>query len=168
MFETLKTFRTRLRNGLAETILGAAILLAGVTAAVVPVPADAALTISAASRTSMANALLTDINGGTIELWNGTKPAALGTPTGTLLATLTMGNPAGTVSNGVLTIGSVTQTSSAHVNGTPTFVRFKSSGGLVRMDIDIGAGAGNVQFTGTVATNQNVTVTGLTLTIPNA
>lgn len=163
-----KTLTTKLRSYAAQAMLALSVALALGTAALVPAPADAALTISTASRTSMANALLADINGGTLELWNGTKPAALGTPTGTLLATLTLGNPAGTVSNGVLTVGAVTQTASAHVNGTPTFVRFKSSGGLVRMDIDVGAGAGNVQFTGTVATNQNVTVTGLTITMPNA
>jgi hypothetical protein len=165
MFQNLAT---RLRRYSAELLLTVAVAIAAATAALVPAPADAALTISTATRTSMANAVLADINGGTIELWNGTKPAALGTPSGTLLATLTLGNPAGTVANGVLTIGSVTQTASSHVNGTPTFVRFKSSGGLVRMDIDVGAGAGNVQFTGTVTNGQNVTVTGLTITMPNA
>lgn len=149
-------------------LLAFALASAIVSTALAPQSAQAALTISTASRTSMANALLADINGGTIELWNGTKPASLGSPTGALLATLTMGTPAGTVSNGVLTIGSVTQTNSSHVAGTPTFVRFKSSGGLVRMDIDIGSGTGNVQFTGTVVNGQNVTVTGLTVTMPNA
>jgi hypothetical protein len=127
-----------------------------------------ALTISTASRSNLGTSVLTDINGGSMELWNGSKPASLGSPSGTLLATLTLGSPAGTVTNGVLTIGAVTQTNSSHVNGTPTFVRFKSSGAVVRMDIDIGAGAGNVQFTGTVANGQNVTVTGLTFTMPNA
>jgi hypothetical protein len=138
------------------------------TAAVVPVPAQAAMTISTASRSTMATALLGDIAGGTIELWNGSKPAALGAPSGTLLATLTLGSPAGTVTNGVITIGSVTQTAGSHVGGTPTFIRFKSNGGLVRIDIDVGAGAGNVQFTGAVVTGQVVTVTGLTITMPNA
>ncbi len=162
----LPQLTTRLKSSIAAALLAITLVLAG--GSMFLPPAQAAMTISTASRTSMANALLADINGGTIEIWNGTKPAALGSPTGTLLATLTLGNPAGTVSNGVITIGSVTQTNSSHVNGTPTFIRFKSSGGLVRIDIDIGAGAGNVQFTGTVVANQNVTVTGLTITMPNA
>jgi hypothetical protein len=149
-------------------------LLLGATAALalaslgLPTPADATLTISTASRQNMATALLADISGGTIKLYNGSKPAALGTPAGTLLATLNLGAPAGTATNGVITIGSVTQTNTSHVNGTPTFIRFSDSGGTAVADIDIGAGAGNVQFSGTVVNGQNVTVTGLTLTMPNA
>lgn len=127
-----------------------------------------ALTISTASRTGLGNSLLADIAGGTIKIYNGTKPAALGAPSGTLLATLTLGSPAGTVSSGVLTIGSVTQNNSNHVNGAPTFVRFSNSGGTAVADVDIGSGAGNLQFSGTVANGQNVTVTGLTITMPNA
>lgn len=164
----LDRLTTWLRGHAAQVMLALSVALALGTAALVPPPAHAALTISTASRTSMANALLADINGGTLELWNGTKPANLGTPTGTQLATLVLGNPAGTVSNGVLTIGAVTQNTASHVSGTPTFVRFKSSGGLVRMDIDIGAGVGNVQFTGAVTNGQSISVTGLTITMPNA
>ena len=144
----------------------AAAVAIGLTA--VAPSAEAALTFSAAARSDMLTALLPSLNGGTIKLYNGAKPAALGAPSGTLLATLTMGNPAGTVSGGVLTIGSVTQTNGDHVSGTPTFIRFASSGGTVVADIDIGSGAGNVQFTGTVVTGQNVTVTGLTLTAGNS
>lgn len=40
--------------------------------------------------------------------------------------------------------------------------------GVVRMDIDIGAGAGNLQFAGTVATGQVIVLTGVTITMPNA
>jgi hypothetical protein len=136
-------------------------------AALAPTTAEAALTLSTTARSDMMSALLPHLAGGTIRLYNGSKPASLGTPSGTLLATLTMGSPAGTVSSGVLTIGSVTQSNGSHVNGTPTFIRFSTSGGTAVADIDIGAGAGNVQFTGTVVTGQNVTVTGLTLTAPN-
>lgn len=138
----------------------------GVTA-IAPSDAQAALTFSTTVRSDMMTALLPSLAGGTIKLYNGTKPASLGTPSGTLLATLTMGSPAGTVSSGVLTIGSVTQSNGSHVNGTPTFIRFSTSGGTVVADIDIGAGVGNVQFTGTVTNGQNVTVTGLTLTAGN-
>jgi len=125
------------------------------------------LSISTAGRTAEMNALLALIPGGTIKLYDGAKPASLGTPAGVLRATLTLGNPAGTVSAGVLTIGAVTQTNSAHSNGTPTFVRFSDSSGTVVMDVDIGTGAGTVSFTGNVANGQNVTVTGLTMTAGN-
>lgn len=135
--------------------------------ALAPSDAQATLTFSTAVRSDMMTALLPSLNGGTIKIYSGTKPASLGTPSGTLLATLTMGSPAGTVSSGVLTIGSVTQSNGSHVTGTPSFIRFSTSGGTVVADIDIGVGAGNVQFTGSVTNGQNVTVTGLTLTAGN-
>ena len=125
------------------------------------------LSISTAGRSAQMTALLGLIPGGTIKLYNGSKPSALGAPAGTLLATLTLGSPAGTVASGVLTIGAVTQTNSGHVNGTPTFARFSDSGGTALADVDIGTGAGTISFTGTVVNGQNVTVTGLTLTAGN-
>lgn len=130
--------------------------------------AEAALTFSTAARDAQMTAVRDLLPGGQIRIYNGTKPAALGTPAGTLCATLTLSTPAGTVSGGVLTIGSVTQTAASHVSCTPTFIRYTTSGGTAVADIDIGAGAGNVQFTGTVVTGQNVTATGLTLTAGNA
>lgn len=126
-----------------------------------------ALTLSTAARTARMNALLAIIPGGTIKLYNGSKPASLGAPGGTLLATLTLASPAGTVASGVFTVGSVTQTNSAHVAGTPTFARFSDSGSTVVADVDIGSGGGTISFTGTVANGQNVTVTGLTITDGN-
>ena len=136
-----------------------------------------AMTISAAARSSRMTALVTALGASaTAKLFNGAKPAALGTPAGTLLATLTYGTDAtaanggtaGGVASGVLTLGGVTQTNTAHVAGTPTFVRFSTSAAVVVADIDIAAGAGNVQFTGTVANAQNVTATGITITDGNA
>lgn len=118
-------------------------------------------TLSTAARNAGLTAQFVTLLGAasTFELWNGTKPASLGTPGGTKLATLNAGNPAGTVSAGVWTVASYTQTNSSHVTGTPTFLRVKDSSAAVVADIDIGAGAGNVQFTGTVTNGQNVTGT---------
>lgn len=128
-----------------------------------------ALTINTPGRSAMAAALLAYLGSGAYaELYSGSKPASLGAPAGTKLATLTFGATAGTEASGVITFGSVTQTAASHVSGTPTFMRIKLSGGTVVADVDIGAGAGNVQFTGTVTTGQNVTVTGLTWTMGNA
>ena len=135
--------------------------------ALAPSSAQAALTFSTSVKSDMLTALLPSLNGGTIKYYNGSKPASLGAPAGTLLATLTMSNPAGTVSSGVLTIGSVTQTASSHVNGTPTFARFSNSSGTAVMDVDIGSGAGNMQFNGTVVNGQVITLTGVTLTAGN-
>jgi hypothetical protein len=135
------------------------------------------MTLSTAARNAELQSLVTQLGASaTAKLYNGTKPAALGAPAGTLLATLTFGTTAvtdanggtaGSVASGTLTFGGVTQNNTLHVAGTPTFVRLSTSGGTVVADIDVGAGAGNVQFSGSIATNQNVTVTGLTLTAGN-
>lgn len=127
--------------------------------------------ILTATRTAMAQAIITAIgSGGTIQLWNGTMPTALGTPGGTLLATGTFSGNIGTATAGGIDIdeASISQTNSSHVNGTPTFARLRTSGGVAHYDISIGAGSDEWDFTGTVANGQNVTFTGLTLTMPNA
>ena len=135
-----------------------------------------AMTISAAARSSRMTALVTALGASaTAKLFNGAKPASLGTPAGTLLATLTYGTDvtaanggtAGGVASGVLTLGGVTQNNALHVAGTPTFVRFSTSAAVVIADIDIAAGAGNVQFSGQVANAQNVTAA-ITITDGNA
>lgn len=157
---------TRIKS-IATAAAFALALVLGAGSALLPTSSQAALTFSTATKTNMMTAVLTDIAGGTIKIYNGTKPSSLGTPAGTLCATLTLGSPAGTVTSGVLTVGSVTQSNGSHVSCTPTFIRFSNSGGTAVADIDIGVGAGNVTFTGTVVTGQNVTVTGLTLTAGN-
>jgi len=127
-----------------------------------------AITLSTTAKNAELNGIVTTLGASsTLKLYNGTKPAALGTPVGTLLATLTFGATCGTVASGVLTFGSVTQTNTGHVAGTPTFARLSDSAGTVHADIDIAAGAGNLQFTGTVVNGQNVTVTGMTFTAGN-
>jgi hypothetical protein len=109
-----------------------------------------------------------------MKFYNGSKPAGLGTPGGTLLATLTFGTDvtqanggsAGGVSGGVLTFGGFTQTNSGFVAGTPTFARLSTSGGTAVCDVDIGSGAGTITFSGTIANGQNITGS-LTLTAGN-
>ena len=127
--------------------------------------------ILTATRTAMAQAIITALGSGAkIELWNGTMPTALGTPGGTKLATGTFSTTIGTATAGGVDIdeAGISQTNSSHVNGTPTFARLTTSGGTVHYDISIGAGSDEWDFTGTVANGQNVTFTGLSLTMPNA
>lgn len=134
------------------------------------------MTISVAGRNAELQALVTLLGSGAkAKLYNGTKPSALGTPAGTLLATLVFGTDvtaanggsAGGVASGVLTFGGFTQTNSSHVNGTPTFFRLSKSDDTACIDIDIGSGAGTITFTGTVANGQNITGS-LALTAGNA
>lgn len=125
-----------------------------------------AFTMSAAVRTARMQAMVTALGANaTCTAYNGTKPSALGTPTGTLLATLAFGTTviaanggaAGSVTNGVLTFGGFTQNSATFANGTATFLRFATSGGVVIADIDVGVGAGNAQISAPIAVNQNIT-----------
>ena len=127
-----------------------------------------ALTLSTAAKNALLDGIVSTAGASaTLKIYNGTKPASLGAPSGTLLATLTFGATIGTSASGVLTFGSVTQSNGSHVNGTPTFGRISTSGGTAVADIDTGGGAGNLTFTGTVVSGQNVTVTGLTFTAGN-
>jgi hypothetical protein len=115
-------------------------------------------TIVLAGRNAALQAHITQIGAAAmLEFWNGAKPANLGTPAGTKLATLTLGSTAGTVANGVLTFGSYTQVNTNHVAGTPTFMRIRKADNSAYADIDIGAGAGNVQITGTVVNGVDCT-----------
>lgn len=117
---------------------------------------------STAVRTALVQAIITAAGAGAkMKFYNGSKPGtAGGSPAGTLLATLTFGSVVGTAGSGIIDIDeSVSQTNSSHVSGTPTYVIIETSGGTFIADIDIGSGAGNMQFTGTIATGVNITLT---------
>lgn len=133
--------------------------------------------LDVATRNATLNAIVTRLGGSaTMTFYNGSKPSALGAPGGTSLAVLTFGSTAvtdansgtaGSVTGGVLTFGGFTQTPTNFTDGTPTFVRLARSDGTAISDIDIGAGAGNLQFTGTVKKNWGLSGT-LTLTAGDA
>jgi hypothetical protein len=125
-----------------------------------------ALGLATTLRTTRADAIVTAIGAnGKIKFYNGTQPATGGTAT-TLLATLVGGSVIGTVTSGVLTLGSVTQTNANHVSGTPTWVRFTTSADAFVADINIGAGG--MTFTGTIATGVDITLGASTITEGNA
>ncbi|MCA8917211.1 MAG: hypothetical protein KDB90_17605 [Planctomycetes bacterium] len=113
--------------------------------------------------TSLRSARATDIvvqagAGAKWLLYSGAVPAAGGALSGnTLLATLTAGATIGTVSNGVLTIGAITQTNANHVNGTPTFARLVTSGDVLVGDFSI---PGDLSWSGQVANGFDVAWSG--------
>ncbi len=135
---------------------------------------------SAAQRNASLQSFVTSLGANAVaRLYSGSRPAGPGSAaTGTLLATLTFGSTnildanggsAGSVSGGVLTTGGYTQTTGSHVAGTPGYIRWLTSGGTAVRDTDVSSSAvaGNVQFTGTVATG--VAITGaITYTDGNA
>lgn len=132
-----------------------------------------ALNLRTSARTGIVQAIITDAGSGAkIKLYNGVRPAGVAAIGGgnTLLATLTSSGTLGTASSGALDFdeASFSQTNASHTSGTPTFVDITTSADAIVARIDIGAGAGNWQFTGSVATGQNVTLTSLVFTSGNA
>lgn len=124
-------------------------------------------------RSARAQAVITAAGAGAkLKLYNGTKPAAGGAVTGgnTLLASGAFGASIGTASATGIDFDEAgfTQTSSGFVNGTPTFCDITTSGDVVVARVDIGAGAGNWLFSGTVTTGQNITLTTLVITEGNS
>lgn len=99
-----------------------------------------------------------------VKLYNGAQHASLGTPPGTLLATLIAGTVLGTATNGAIDWdeANFTQTNSSHVAGTPTYMRIETSAGVACAEYIFGAGG--YTLSGAVATGQNVTLTALTTT----
>jgi len=117
-------------------------------------------------RTSRMDAVVTAAGASAkMKFYNGTQPATGGTAT-TLLATLNFGANLGTVTSGVLTFGSVSQTNASHVSGTPTWVRVTTSADVFVADINIGAGG--MTFSGAIANGVDITLNASTITEGNA
>lgn len=161
--------RTTLLLAAASLAMASTLLLGSLA----PTPADAAVNLSTATRTARAQAIITQAGAGAkLKLYNGTRPTGVAAITGgnTLLATLTFGSTIGTATSGTLDFdeAGVSQTAGSHVTGAPTFADITTSADVVVWRIDIGAGAGNWQFTGTVTTGQAVTLTSLLWTEGNS
>lgn len=149
------------------TLAVAAAAMLGVSASVHASTRDA-IAFSTTVRTALIQAIITAAGANArIKLYNGTRPASGGTPTGTLLATLIMGATLGTATNGVLDFdeSSMTQTNTSHVSGTPTWLRIETSAGVFVADFSIPADA---TFSGSVVNGTNVTLNPSTVTAPNA
>lgn len=131
-----------------------------------------ALNLRTTARTGMAQGIITDAGANAkLKLYNGSRPAGVSAIGGgnTLLATLTFGATIGTATGGALDFdeAGATQSNGSHVNGTPTFVDITTSADVVVARVDIGAGAGNWQFNGSISTGVNIDLTGLVWTMPN-
>lgn len=86
------------------------------------------------------------LNGGFMDVYDGTQPATADTAVGAQvkLARLTFGNPAfGAGVAGVATANPITQDSSADASGTATWFRALTSGGNPVMDGSVGTSDAN-------------------------
>lgn len=123
--------------------------------------------------TQILNALDANASAGYIEFYNGSRPATGGTAT-TLLATCPLSKPSGTISNGVLTLNSVTNgtgTAGAGAGTVATWARLKDGSGAFCGDCSVSAtgGGGDIQLNSTtIATGQAVSVTAGSITEGNA
>ena len=125
---------------------------------------------AATLRTAMVDAITTRAgNAALLRIYDGTRPATGGTAT-TLLAELTCGTPfAAGASSGVLTLGSITQDSSANATGTATWFRIvKADGTTFVLDGNVGTSGSDLNLTTTsIVATQPVSVTSFVITEGN-
>lgn len=123
-------------------------------------------------RSTRMTALVTDIDSGagagTLTIYSGSRPATGGTET-TVLAVLTLSDPCGTVTNGVLTFSAITDDASANATGTASWARLKDSDGNAAADMSVGTSGADINFDSvSFVAGGNVSVTSLTITEGNA
>jgi hypothetical protein len=127
-------------------------------------------TVRSNRMTQVLNAIDAGAGAGTVKVYSGTVPANVGTAlTGqTLLATLTLSDPGGSVSNGVLTFSAITEDSSGDANGTPTFARIADSDGNNVAQVTAGVGSGELNFGAAIVAGQPVQISSFVITEGNA
>jgi len=131
-----------------------------------------ALGLATALRTTRATDIVTAIDAGAgpglLRIYDGVRPATGGSVTN-LLAELTLSDPCGTVTNGVLTFSAITQDASANATGTATWFRIVTSAAAFVLDGSVGTSGTDLNLTTTsVTTGQPVQVTSLVFTEGNA
>lgn len=124
---------------------------------------------------SIRNAMLDTIttragNAALLRVYDGSRPATGGAAT-TLLAELTCATPfAAGASGGVLTLGTITQDSSANATGTATWFRIvKADGTTFVLDGSVGTSGSDLNLTTTsIVATQPVSVSSFVITEANA
>lgn len=133
-----------------------------------------AIRIAAATRGTMMDAVEAALDGGagaaTLEIRTGSQPADADTAaSGTLLVTLTLNDPAGTQSGGVVTIDvSPAISASAVATGTAGWGRLKDSTGATVLDGSVGTSSADFIIDSTsITSGQTVALVATsTLTMP--
>jgi hypothetical protein len=124
--------------------------------------------VSVASVNAKANAWATAMNAGKIAIYQGSQPATADTAVvGTLLGTLTLGNPAfGAAVSGLITANAITKDSDADATGTAQFYRLFASDGTTPMgDGTCGVTGGGFDLempTTSIVLHGEITCTGFT------
>lgn len=126
--------------------------------------------ISNAAASAAANAVTALVNGGTLRIYAGTKPAGPDTALSgaTLLASLSFSATAfGAASNGVATANSITAATASN-GGTASFFRaFASNGSTAVFDGEVGTSGSDLNLNSTnISSGAEVSVTSFTYTQP--
>lgn len=109
-------------------------------------------------------------NAALLRIYDGSRPATGGTAT-TLLAELTCGTPFAAVAvNGVLTLGAITQDSSANATGTASWFRIVKADGTTHvMDGNCGTSGSDLNLTTlSIVSGQPVSISSFVITEGNA
>ena len=119
-------------------------------------------TLQDAAANAVVDALTATVNGGTVEIYTAGRA--------TLLATMTLGNPAfATAASRSATINAVTEDSAADASGTAAEAVFKSSGAAEQFSgtVTVTSGGGVVEFASiTWNADDIIDITGGTLSYP--
>lgn len=133
-----------------------------------------AVYLATAARNAMCDAFVDRFDAGAgagyLEIRSGTRPANANTAvTGTLLATLTMSDPAfGAASNGVATASSITGDSSADATGTASWARGYDSTGATVGDFSVGTSGADINLNSvSIVAGGTVDITSFTVTMPD-
>lgn len=134
-----------------------------------------AISYVTALRTTRITAVLTAIDAGSgagkLQFYTGVSPGINNAATGTLLAELTLSDPCGTVTGGVLTFSAITADSSANATGTAGYARLVTSADAAVADLSVGAtgsGADIILNNVNIVAGGAVSVTSATITEGNA
>lgn len=132
-----------------------------------------ALQLSTTARNALLDSLTTSVgSAGYLRIYDGTMPATVADSiTGTLLAELVLATPfAAAASSGVLTLGTITQDSSANATGTATHFRiYKSDGTTAVMQGDVSTSGAILNLsTVSIVTGNAVSITSFVITAPGA
>jgi hypothetical protein len=107
---------------------------------------------------------------GVLTIYGGARPATGAALSGqTLLATLTLSDPCGTVTGGVLTFSAITADASADADGTATWARITDSTGAFVADLNVGTSDADIILnTVNIVTGGEVSISTASITEGNA
>lgn len=105
---------------------------------------------------------------GLVRIYSGSKPTKGGAPSGTLLAEITLSDPCGSSSGGVLTFTVPASDTSADATGTAAFFYLVDSTGAFVADGDCAVSGSDLNLTTTsITAGQPVEITSFTITDGN-